>query len=187
MNRVPLPLELPSAPVGGIVLRLLERGDAGRLALAYRRNRSYLAPWEPARTADFFSVGAQREAIASRLAQYEAGTSVPLVLASDTDIVGRMTLSGIVRGPFQSASVGYWVDAELTGRGLASAALHATVDLARDDLGLHRLEASTLVNNVASKRVLDHAGFEVIGSAPRYLKIAGWWQDHTLFQRILHD
>jgi ribosomal-protein-alanine N-acetyltransferase len=184
---VPLPVELPSALSDGLVLRLLEEGDAGRLALAYRRNRAHLAPWEPARTADFFTVGAQRDAIATRLAQHEAGAALPLVLVSHTDIVGRMTLSGIVRGPFQSASVGYWVDAELTGRGLASAVLHATVELARDDLGLHRLEASTLVHNLASQRVLDHAGFEQIGLAPRYLQIAGQWQDNKLFQKILHD
>lgn len=180
---MPLPLTLPD----GLVLRLLDEGDAGRLTLAYRRNRAHLAPWEPARTADFFTVGAQRDTIVARLAQYEEGATVPLVLASGTDIVGRMTLSGIVRGPFQSASVGYWIDAELTGRGLASAVLRAAVDLARDDLGLHRLEASTLVHNIASQRVLDHAGFEQIGLAPRYLKIAGQWQDHTLFQKILHD
>lgn len=184
---MPLPIELPSASTEGLVLRLLEEGDAGRLALAYRRNRAHLAPWEPARTADFFTVGAQRDAIMTRLAQHEIGTTVPLVLASGTDIVGRMTLSGIVRGPFQTASMGYWIDAELAGRGLASAIVRATVDLARDDLGLHRVEASTLVHNIASQRVLDHAGFEQIGLAPRYLQIAGRWQDHKLFQKILHD
>jgi ribosomal-protein-alanine N-acetyltransferase len=189
---VPLPTTRPLAISAlaiseELVLRLLEEGDAGRLALAYRRNRAHLAPWEPARIADFFTVGAQREAVQARLAQYEAGAALPLVLASNTDIVGRMTLSGIVRGPFESASVGYWIDAELTGRGLASAVLRATVGLARDQLGLHRLEASTLVHNLASQRVLDRAGFEQIGLAPRYLKIAGEWQDHKLFQKILHD
>lgn len=155
--------------------------------LAYQRNRAHLAPWEPARTADFFTVGAQRDEIVTRLAQFEMGATVPLVLVADADIVGRMTLSGIIRGPFQTASLGYWIDAELTGRGLASAVLHATVDFARDELGLHRLDASTLVHNLASQRVLGRAGFEQIGFAPRYLKIAGQWQDHRLFQKILYD
>jgi ribosomal-protein-alanine N-acetyltransferase len=35
--------------------------------------------------------------------------------------------------------------------------------------------------------VLTRAGFERIGVAPSYLHIAGRWQDHVLFQRILHD
>jgi ribosomal-protein-alanine N-acetyltransferase len=35
--------------------------------------------------------------------------------------------------------------------------------------------------------VLTRTGFERIGVAPAYLNIAGRWQDHVLFQRILHD
>ncbi|WP_308215262.1 GNAT family N-acetyltransferase [Pseudarthrobacter sulfonivorans] len=55
------------------------------------------------------------------------------------------------------------------------------------DLGLHRLEASTLLHNVGSQRVLQKAGFRHIGMAPQYLRIAGKWQDHNLYQVILHD
>ena len=43
---------------------------------------------------------------------------------------------------------------------------------------------------IATKLALYEAGtevqgFERIGLAPQYLKIAGQWQDHELFQRIL--
>ena len=58
--------------------------------------------------------------------------------------------------------------------------------MARDELGLHRIEASTLLHNVASQRVLQKAGFQQIGMAPRYLQIAGKWQDHNLYQVVLH-
>ena len=53
------------------------------------------------------------------------------------------------------------------------------------DLGLHRLEAGTLAHNTGSQRVLLKCGFTEIGLAPGYLKIAGEWQDHLLFQRLL--
>ncbi|WP_434316733.1 GNAT family N-acetyltransferase [Leifsonia sp. P73] len=98
-----------------------------------------------------------------------------------------MDLSNIVRGAFQSAMVGYWLDRGHTGRGLASVALSALLDAARDDYALHRVQAATLLANHASQSVLTRAGFERIGVAPNYLKIAGRWQDHVLFQRILHD
>ena len=101
-------------------------------------------------------------------------------------IVGRFNLSGIVRGPFQNAGLGYWVDAGYAGKGLATAAVQAIVRVARDDLGLHRVEASTLLHNHGSQRVLRKAGFEHIGMAPSYLRIAGTWQDHNLYQVILH-
>jgi ribosomal-protein-alanine N-acetyltransferase len=43
------------------------------------------------------------------------------------------------------------------------------------------------VDNVASQQVLVHNGFERIGLARRYLRIAGRWQDHVLFQRLVND
>ncbi|MDQ2699400.1 MAG: GNAT family N-acetyltransferase, partial [Actinomycetota bacterium] len=68
-----------------------------------------------------------------------------------------------------------------------TSAVAAIVRLARDELGLHRVQAATLTHNAGSQRVLERNGFEHIGFAPSYLKIAGRWQDHDLFQVILHD
>ncbi len=59
--------------------------------------------------------------------------------------------------------------------------------LAFGELGLHRVEAATLVDNHRSQAVLARNGFTRIGFAPRYLMIAGRWQDHLLFQRLADD
>jgi ribosomal-protein-alanine N-acetyltransferase len=61
------------------------------------------------------------------------------------------------------------------------------VELAFGELGLHRLEAATLVDNVASMRVLEKNRFAHIGVARRYLRIGGEWRDHVLFQRTAED
>ena len=66
-----------------------------------------------------------------------------------------------------------------------TAAVGAAVNIAKHDLGLHRLEAATLVHNTASQLVLEKNGFVSYGVAPAYLRIAGQWQDHRMFQRIL--
>lgn len=58
---------------------------------------------------------------------------------------------------------------------------------AREELGLHRVEAGTVLANTASQRVLAKAGFTEIGVAPRYLHIDGARRGHRLFRRILHD
>jgi ribosomal-protein-alanine N-acetyltransferase len=101
--------------------------------------------------------------------------------------VGRVTLTGIVRGPFLSATLGYWVAQDHNGRGLATAATADMVRRAFDDLGLHRVEAGALVHNHASRRVLERNGFELFGTAPRFLRIDGRWQDHVLYQRLNED
>lgn len=99
-------------------------------------------------------------------------------------MVGRITLNGIVRGPFQSCSLGYWLSASHNGRGLATKAVQEIRRVAFEELRLHRIEAGTLRHNVRSQRVLERNGFVRFGLAPAYLQIAGEWQDHVMFQVV---
>ncbi|QNS05926.1 GNAT family N-acetyltransferase [Streptomyces xanthii] len=163
-----------------ITLRRAVLSDAQALADAQIRNKAHLAATEPYRDAGYYTAAAQAE----RITQPQSAT---WVLVDGERIVGRVMLTGIVLGPLCSASLGYWVDGEYRGRGLIPAAVEEVARAARDELGLHRLEAGTLTDNEASQRVLAKCGFVRYGLAPRYLHIAGAWRDHVLFQRILHD
>ena len=133
------------------------------------------------------TVEGQRAAIRSGLERYERGTTFPSVILGDSGrIVGRITLNDIVRGPFQSCHLGYGVSAAANGRGLATSAVRDIIRVAFEELGLHRIQAGTLLHNVASQRVLERNGFVRFGVAPAYLCIAGRWQDHALYQ-IVND
>ncbi|MDQ0614726.1 ribosomal-protein-alanine N-acetyltransferase [Microbacterium sp. W4I4] len=169
----------------GFLLRSLMAEDAAMLARAYRTNRDHLEPWDPARAERFFTAAGQRAEIDRILADGEAGAALPLVLTDGTQIVGRVNVSGIIREAFQSANLGYWIDARCAGRGLMTAAVGAVARIAKDELQLHRIQAGTLLHNAASQSVLKKCGFVEFGVAPEYLLIAGRWQDHRLFQRIL--
>jgi ribosomal-protein-alanine N-acetyltransferase len=159
--------------------------DAAVLAELLQRSREYLAPWDAARPDGFYTVEGQVEVIAALLTDREQGRAEPhVILDDDGAVAGRATLNTIVRGAFQSCSLGYWVATEAAGRGLATAAAGAMVEVAFDRLDLHRVEASTLRHNVRSQRVLERNGFVRFGLAPQYLKIAGRWQDHVLWQRV---
>jgi len=170
----------------GYEIRALNEADAPSLAAAYRRNRDHLAPWEPIRSEDFYSDDGQAAAVRATLEGAAEGTQDPWLIMYGADVVGRVTLSNIVRGMFLSASIGYWTDLAHTGRGLATEAVGFAVRRA-DELGLHRVEAGTLAHNPSSQRVLLKCGFERVGLARDYLFIAGQWQDHEVFQRVLHD
>jgi len=155
-------------------------------AAAYTRNREHLAPWDPVREESFYTVEGQQDALVRQLSLVEGGLMAAWVIEHGPDVVGRVNLNNVVRGVLCSAAVGYWVDQTHLRRGLATAAVeHACREAAA--MGLHRVEAGTMVHNVASQRVLLRAGFEQYGMAPRFLFIAGDWQDHNLYQRILHD
>lgn len=170
-------------------LRPVRAGDGAALARAYAANREHLAPWDPVRSEAFYTPSWQEGNVSQCLDEAATGRSCRFVIVSDDgEIRGRVNVNNIVRGAFWSADLGYWVDASRTGRGLATRAVAETVEHARTELRLHRLQAATLLHNVTSQHVLAANGFERIGMAPNYLKIAGEWQDHLLFQRLLsHD
>jgi ribosomal-protein-alanine N-acetyltransferase len=170
-----------------VTLRIAEPADAPALAAAFTENRDRMRPWEPYRPESFFTAEGQRERLEVQAREYAAGRIVPWHFVAGGRIVGVLTLSGVVLGPFRSASLGYWIAGDQQGRGLATAGVERVCRSAREAVGLHRLEASTRLDNLASQRVLEKSGFEPIGMAPRYLHIDGEWRDHRLFQRILHD
>lgn len=168
------------------VTRPLELADVEELTALLIKNREFLRPWDPVRPDEFFTVPKQLELARAALTAYDGGTMVPLViLTREGGLAGRLNLNGIVRGALESAALGYWVSEDANGAGLASAAVAEAVSLATTGLGLHRLQAETLVHNAGSQRVLEKNGFVRFGLAPKYLKIAGRWQDHIMFQRIL--
>lgn len=170
----------------GYAVRPLELSDAEALAAAYSRNQEHLAPWDPVRPAEFYTVDGQQHAVAAQLSLVQGGLLATWVLERDGEVVGRVSLNNIVRSVLASGTVGYWVDQRHTRRGLASALVqHACA--AALTMDLHRVEAGTLVHNVASQRVLLRTGFSQYGLAPKFLFVGGEWQDHKLYQRILHD
>lgn len=165
--------------------RLVAPDDAPALAELVRTNREFLAPWEPVRGEEYFTEAGQRASIGASLAEHERGRGLPCVIVDRDDVVvGRVNLNNIVRGASQSASLGYWLAQAAGGRGVATAAVRDIVRVAFTELGLHRIQADTLVHNQASQRVLERNGFARIGLAPRYLKIAGRWQDCILHQLL---
>jgi ribosomal-protein-alanine N-acetyltransferase len=165
--------------------RLVTPDDAPALAEVRAAERVRLQPFEPRRDAEFYTEAGQRRRIAQQLTLHAEGRSVPLAIVDDSGrVVGEMSLNSIIRGAFQSASVGYWVAAHAEGRGVASAALRDLQNIAFGPLALHRLQGETLTHNIASQKVLERAGFVRYGTAPDYLQIDGRWQEHVLYQCI---
>ncbi|NRQ37133.1 GNAT family N-acetyltransferase [Nonomuraea sp. NN258] len=168
-------------------MRPVTEDDAAALLDAYVRNQSHLKRWEPRRNAAFYTLEGQAARLKTMVERQRAEELAAWLLFDGDRVVGAATLNSVVYGPFRNASLGYWLDAGYTGRGLATRAAREALRAADEDLNLHRVEASTLPDNVASRRVLAKVGFVQIGSAPNYLHIDGAWQDCLIFQTILND
>ncbi len=153
-------------------------------------SREFLTPWEPTWAPDELTRAAFRRRL-RRYAQAERDGTGLMFFVFDRkaeELTGGCQLSNIRQGVAQSAaSLGYWMGQKHAGRGLMTDAVVTLVRHAFDRLGFHRIEAACLPSNVASRRVLTKAGFSAEGTARKYLRINGEWQDHLLFAVVVGD
>lgn len=179
---------------GAVELRPLRLRDAGAWSAVRTANERWLSPWEgrPAGAADaswhdrhgpavFHAMlrGLRREA--------RAGRTLPCAVLHDGRFAGQVTVGNIVRGAFDSAYIGYWVDGRLAGRGIAPTAVALLLDHCFSAVGLHRVEANVRPENAASLRVVEKLGFAQEGRHRRYLHIDGEWRDHLSFALLRED
>lgn len=117
----------------------------------------------------------------SLLQQARQGLCLPLVVEVEGRFVGQVTVSNVSRGSAQWASIGYWVAADVAGRGIAPRAVAMVIDHCLGPVGLHRIEICVRPENTNSLRVVEKLGLEQVGYAPRFLHIDGEWRDHRIF------
>ncbi|WP_298743603.1 GNAT family protein [uncultured Brevundimonas sp.] len=167
----------------GVTLRPPRSSDYEAWAALRQASQAYLQPWEPTWPEDDLTRPAFRRRLSIYAREMEAGNAWPYFILAGPDqaLVGAVTLSNVRRGVAEAGSLGYWIGRPHAGRGHATAAVRAVVAHAFDTLKLHRVEAACVPTNLASRRVLEKAGFALEGQARAYLKINGAWADHLLF------
>jgi ribosomal-protein-serine acetyltransferase len=95
------------------------------------------------------------------LAQYAMDRALPCVIRADDAVVGAASLAF---DPYLGqASLGYWIDAALEGRGIVRRAASVLVGVARER-GTARLEIRTAVDNVRSRGLAERLGFAYEGT-----------------------
>lgn len=146
--------------------------DRDEFLAAMRASRKHHRPWLQAATTP--------EAYAELLSRAQDDRFEPMLVCRRDDgaIVGFFNVSQIVRGPFQSAFLGYGAVAAHAGQGYMTEGLQLVLARVFTELRLHRLEANIQPGNTASIELVRRAGFVHEGFAERYLKIGGRWRDH---------
>lgn len=169
-------------------LRLIEPSDAAPIAAHRARDHEAFRPWEPERPAGFFTPQGQAERIDELLAGYRDGSVWPGVVLDDDQVIGQVTVGGILPQPhLRRGSLGYWIASVAQNQGHAGHAVGLVLEVMADELGLHRAEASTNLDNLPSQRVLRRNGFSPYGVAHSSIFLDGSWRDGLLWERILGD
>ena len=165
-----------------------------------------IQPLERSRVADLLALGArnhsgvegagpqapydetvERARLERRVAECEQRTGHTWTIHVDGVLAGDIGFNHVHRGNGQSANVGYMVDVDFRGRGVATDALRLVIRESFEVLQLHRLDAGARVTNLASQRVLEKAGFRRVGVLEKHFYEDGAWRDHVLFELIGPD
>jgi ribosomal-protein-alanine N-acetyltransferase len=122
------------------------------------------------------------------LANHEKGEALQFVIVLRESVrpIGTISLFHF-NEPVGSGEVGYSLAREFWGKGLTKEALAAFVNFGFDTMGLQRLEAELDPRNVASARVLEHAGFRFEGLQRRNYFAKGELSDTALYGMLRED
>jgi ribosomal-protein-alanine N-acetyltransferase len=168
-----------------VVLRPLVASDFPSWREVRRRNVDWLTKWEPRPPEGYPNDSNDRAAFAARCGarerEWQLGTGYGFGIFVSGELAGEINLSGVQRGPFQNAYVGYWIDRAKAGQGYVPEAFVVAARFAFEDLGLHRLQVAIIPRNRASRRVAEKLGLRDEGVALRYLAINGAWEDHIRY------
>ncbi|EHK2401615.1 GNAT family N-acetyltransferase [Clostridium perfringens] len=170
-----------------LALRNLTPENTEEMLDYYIRNEEHLRQYEPTRDSGFYTYEGQKEILTESFRQFIDGTSIDLGIFKDEKLIGKIKLSNIVYGILRNAFVGYSIDKEHQGKGYMKEALNTVCSYAFEEMGLHRLEASTLMENSRSQVVLKACGFNELGISEKYLYINGEWRDHKIFYKVNDD
>ena len=168
-----------------IVLRPLVPQDFTGWSEVRRRNGEWLTVWEPVKLPHHPDPETNREVFAARCGARDrerlAGSQYAFGIFVDGAFAGEINLNNVVRGAFQSATIGYWIDKARAGRSFMSEAVVVLSQFAFEELGLHRIEVCIIPRNANSRRVMEKLHFREEGIAERFLEINGVWEDHVRY------
>ncbi len=168
-----------------VTLRPVVIGDFDAWRDVRRSARDWLVKWEPRPLPGQPDATADRRVFAARCGARERerqlGTGYGFGIFVGGRFSGEINLSSVQRGPYQNAYVGYWIDQAMAGHGYTPEAFVVLCRFAFEELALHRLQASIIPRNAASRRVAEKIGLRDEGVALRYLEINGVWEDHVRY------
>jgi len=167
--------------------RLLLReymADDWPAVLAYQRDPRYLRlyEWTERNEADV------RAFVDMFMAQQQQQPRTRFQLAITLRAGGRLIGNcgiRLDRPDSHRAEIGYELAPDEWGHGYATEAARAIVRFGIEELGVTRLEAWTVADNVASARVLTRLGFAEEGRLPNYHFYKGRFWDAVVFGRVI--
>lgn len=173
-----------------LVLQVLTDAAAGRVLQFYLDNREVFEPYEVERAQNFYTEQYQKTLLQCEynLAVKQSAVRFWVFERREPErIIGTVSLQGIRRDFFCSATLGYKFDQKFWGRGYARESILQCLKIAFEEMNLHRIEACTLPENKASRNLLEKLGFEWEGTKRQSVNLHGRWRDHEVYALLAEE
>jgi [ribosomal protein S5]-alanine N-acetyltransferase len=172
------------------LLRLPVEADLPEVVAYRERNRERLDRWNPSMPDGENPEASFRKRVLSAAYRFETGREADFLIClpdRPDKVVGSLTFRDITPMPLSCCELGYSIDACCEGRGYMHDAACEGLRFLFEVFGLHRVNASYMIANDRSARLLDHLGFRKEGLAKRMLFVGGEWQDMVLASLLRED
>lgn len=178
------PNELFAVQTDRLRLSVLKKSNSRAVADYLCRNREFHRKWSQTHDDSYFTPKTQKDYLSFDCSEYKAGRLVPLWITykdQPNRIIGRVSFFNFAYGGMMSCSLGYHLDQEETGKGIATEAISNACQMIMKYMKIHRIEAFILPNNNKSLAVIRRCGFLHEGKRISYMNINGEWEDHEAF------
>lgn len=171
-----------------LILKILNGSEAADVLRFYLSNRDVFERCEATRPENFYTESYLRRSLNYEYNMCIKQTAVRFWVYEKTDpahVIGTVCFRNILRHVYQSCEIGYKFDQAFWHQGYACEALNKCIEIAFNELNLHRITAFIMPENTASICLAERAGFELEGTARKNALIRGVWEDHLVYS-ILH-
>lgn len=170
-----------------LYLKILSAKDSLAVLDFYNRNKDFLEPFEPDRASLFYTDSYHQAQLTYESYLINESRIIRYYLYDKSRpqyIIGTVALQQITKGSFLNGTISYKMDQNYLRLGLATEAVSFLVWFAFQKLGLHRIEAYILPNNLPSIGLVQKIGFHYEGIARSSVTLGGQWYDQVRFALI---
>ena len=170
------------------ILRPFRRRDADEMTAAVQASQMELNEWLPWAHLNYSkgdAVNYIRDSLRSWREERAYDFAVREVDEPDRHI-GNISVWFVSRS-FKTGEIGYWVRTDETANGIATEVAARVLQIAFDELKMHRVILRIAVGNRASERVAEKLVFFREGILREEIKVRGQWLDHSVWGLLEHE
>lgn len=165
-----------------IELRLLNQEHSDELFTVIAANRAFLRQWLPWVDATIAAGNADKFVRLARH-QYESGRGPQYAIYYRSALCGTCGFHPIEPGR-KVASIGYWITEDVTGKGVATRAVHTLIPIGFRDYALDKIEISCATENRKSRAIPERLGFTLEGIAKQQERLYHGYVDHAIYSLL---